>query len=84
MGVGGKRFKPWKDLSAQRQISQYNLVLYVLTGIGRKGGVRSVSNGRRGHKGITRGTMGRKGNKETFSPHSAGNVERIKAQFSKN
>jgi len=52
-------------------------VLYVREGIGRKGGARSVSNRRAGHKGITEDQKGRKGNKETFSPHSDGNVEML-------
>jgi|BioPla2DNA2_1021312.scaffolds.fasta_scaffold62857_2 hypothetical protein len=48
-----------------------------LKGTGQKGGAHSVSSCRVEHKGITQGRMGMKGNKETFSPHSDGNVEML-------
>lgn len=66
MGVQGKKLRSWKDLSAQRQITQYVLELCVLEGTGKKGGARSVSRRRVEHEGITEERWGGKETRRLF------------------
>lgn len=68
MGVAGKKFLRWEDLLHRRQITLYTLMLHVLKDTGKKGGAHSVASDQGGRGGIAQGSMGRKGNKETFSP----------------